>query len=73
MDSSFWSHTIDMRGRYIVYFEGLQVILVKNLQFSLKIVFVFFLTNTVYMYPDEMPHYLNLQCLPRLHLGASSI
>ena len=61
-------------GRSIVYIELLQVILVKKLAFFFaEDRFCFVWTNTVYMYPDEMPHYLDLHCLPRLHLGASSI
>ena len=69
MDSSFWFYTVHL-GWSIVYIEGLQVILFKNIIFiSLKIDFV--LANSAE--PDEMPHYaafhLGLYCLPKYLLS----
>ena len=65
MEFSIGLHTIKS-GWCIVYYEGLQVIISKNLLlFSLKIHFV--LANSED--PDEMPHnvafHLGLYCLPK--------
>ena len=65
MDSSFWLYTIYFEWS-IIYIEGSQVIISKNIVFlSLRIDFV--LANSAD--PDEMPHYVafhqGLHCLSK--------